>query len=114
MAVTCAIPAYKFACGWKKILTTAMPFMDCDSMCSILFTVVVSARSVIYTMRSDMSWGEKPVYCQTTLTTGMSILGKISVGVLEITTGARMNNINDRTTKVYGRRNARRTIHIDL
>jgi hypothetical protein len=40
------------------------------------------------------------VYCQTTLTTGMSILGKMSVGVREITTGAKMNNINDRTTKV--------------
>src|SRR5579875_1218577 len=61
-----------------------------------------------------MSWGEKPVYCQMTLTTGMSMLGKMSVGVLEMTTGARMNSINDRTTNVYGRRNARRTIHIDF
>ena len=35
-----------------------------------------------------------------------------SVGVREITTGARMNSIKDKTTNVYGRRNARRTIHI--
>ena len=31
-----------FAPGWKKTLTTAMPRSDCDSMCSMSLTVVVS------------------------------------------------------------------------
>ena len=47
IAVTWAMAELMSACGWKKILTTAMPFIDCDSTCSMLLTVVVSARSVM-------------------------------------------------------------------
>ena len=54
---------------------------DCDSMCSMSFTVVVMARSKIVTMRFSISSGEMPPYVQTTLTTGMSIYGKISTGM---------------------------------
>ena len=45
-AVICAMARSMLALGWKKTLTTAMPFSDCDSMCSMLSTVVVSVRSV--------------------------------------------------------------------
>ena len=44
--------------------------------------------------------------------TGMSIFGKISVGVREIITGLRTKMSTARTMKVYGRSRATRTIHI--
>jgi len=59
-----------------------------------------------------MSLAERPVYCQTTLTTGMLMAGKISVGVRNSTNGVRSSSSNEATTKVYGRRRASRTIHI--
>ncbi len=45
MAVTWETAASMCALGWKKTLTTATPASDCDSMCSMSLTVVVSARS---------------------------------------------------------------------
>src|SRR5579859_4145334 len=81
-AVICAMAVAIFTCGWKYTFTTATPTSDCDSMWSILSTVVVSVRSVCVTMRAAISTAERPVYCHTMLTTGISILGKISVGVL--------------------------------
>ena len=39
------------AVGWKKILTTAMPLSDCDSMCSTSLTSVVTKRSEFEVMR---------------------------------------------------------------
>jgi hypothetical protein len=47
--------------GLEKILTTATPFSDCDSMCSMSLTVVVSERSWMEMMRFAMSSGERPV-----------------------------------------------------
>ena len=67
--------------GWKKTLMTPTPVNDCDSMCSMSFTVVVIARSLIVTMRSAISSGVSPPYCQMTLTTGMSIDGKMSFAI---------------------------------
>src|SRR4029077_15135317 len=55
---------------------------------------------------------ERPVYCQTTVTTGMSISGKISVGVFLIDTTPSSNIKSAITTNVYGRRSASLTIHI--
>src|SRR5271163_5228967 len=46
------------------------------------------------------------------LTTGILMLGKMSVGVERIESGPRINSNIANTTKVYGRRRARRTIHI--
>ena len=63
---------------------TAMPLSDCDSMCSMSFTVVVMLRSLGLVMRLAISSAERPVYCQTTLTTGLSIFGKMSVGILRM------------------------------
>ena len=112
MAVTCATALAMLTLGWKKILTTAMPFSDCDSMCSMLLTVVVSDRSESTTIRLAICSGERPVYCQTIATTGMLMLGKMSVGVVSATSGPRISRTSARTAKVYGRRSARRTIHI--
>ena len=75
-------------------------------------TVVVMARSKIVTMRFSISSGDRPPYVQTTLTTGMSIYGKMSTGMLMIALAPRMAISTAITTKVYGRRRANRTIHI--
>ena len=47
-------------------------------MCSMSFTVVVMPRSEIRIIRFSISSGVRPVYCQMTLTIGMSIGGKMS------------------------------------
>src|SRR6185369_10492800 len=52
------------------------------------------------------------VYCQPTEITGISMLGKMSVGVRRITTGAAMRIRSARTINVYGRFSATLTIHI--
>ena len=41
----CAIAMLIFTPGWKNTFMTAMPFNDCDSMCSISLTMVVKLRS---------------------------------------------------------------------
>src|SRR5262245_62625315 len=47
-----------------------------------------------------------------TETTGMLMLGKMSVGVRAIVSAPRMPIRSASTVKVYGRRSARRTIHM--
>ncbi len=44
-------------------------------------TVVVSARSKLPVKRCSISSGGSPAYCQTTAMTGMSISGRMSVGI---------------------------------
>ena len=100
MAVTCATALAMLTLGWKKILTTAMPFSDCDSMCSMLLTVVVSDRSESTTIRLAICSGERPVYCQTIATTGMLMFGKMSVGVVSATSGPRISRTSARTANV--------------
>src|SRR3984893_10781730 len=53
-----------------------------------------------------------PVNCHATAITGISIFGKISVGVRRIMTGLKTKISTARTMKVYGRSSATRTIHI--
>src|SRR5260370_14760901 len=89
-AVTCATELLISVFGWKKTFTTAIPFSDCDSMCSILLTTVVRFRSVTETIRSDISCGASPVYVQMMLITGILIFGNMSVGVRTIASGPRM------------------------
>ncbi len=81
IALTCATAASIFAPGWKKTLMTPTPVSDWLSMCSISLTVVVNDRSLTVTMRDSMSAGDVPGYCQMTVTTGMSISGKMSTGI---------------------------------
>src|SRR5882724_2358896 len=87
--------------------------MVVDSMCSMSFTVVVKARSEFVVIRLVISSGPIPVNVQMTLTTGISTTGKISTGVLKIDTTPRIRMNNDMTMKVYGRRSASLTIHIN-
>ncbi len=61
MAVTCAMAVWMLVPGRKKILMTPRPYTDCDSMCSMLLTVVVMPRSELVTMRSAISCGDIPV-----------------------------------------------------
>src|SRR5580704_17289273 len=75
------------AVGCRNTLITATPFNDCDSICSMLLTIVVSDRSKIETTRVSISAGGRPEQLQITLTTGMLMLGKISTGVRSRTTG---------------------------
>src|SRR5215469_4760766 len=79
--VTWATAFATFTCGWKKTLITAMPLSEFDSMCSMSFTVVVMPRSLLETIRFDICSADSPVKFQTTVTMGISILGKISVGI---------------------------------
>ena len=82
MELICASAISGLTLGWKNTLMIATPVYDCDSICSMSFTVVVMARSVMVTMRFSMSSGVRPLYDQTTLITGMSMLGKMSFGVV--------------------------------
>src|SRR5439155_2271071 len=70
------------------------------SMCSMLSTVVVRTRSYWVVIRPSISSGFRPVNCHATAITGMSMLGKMSVGVRRTA-----------TTNVYGRCSATLTIH---
>src|SRR3984893_13508223 len=63
-------------------------------------------------MRLDISSADSPPQFQTIATTGMLMLGKMSVGVRAIVNGPTIRISRARTTNVYGRRRATRTIHI--
>jgi hypothetical protein len=52
-----------------------------DSMRWMPLTVVESDRSLMVTTRRSISSGLRPLYCQTTATTGMSMLGKMSTSM---------------------------------
>src|SRR5689334_6376894 len=112
MAVTSALAAPMLASGWKKTRIRPTPASDCDSMCSMLLTVVVIARSEMVTIRPSTSFGESPLNCQMTEMTGMLISGKMSMGVRAIVSTPPMAMSIAMTMKVYGRRRARRTIHM--
>src|ERR1700730_16283674 len=64
------------------------------------------------TMRSLISSGTKPLKVQIMLTTGMSMFGKIAVGVRTIASAPRIRMSIDTITNVYGRRSASLTIHM--
>src|SRR5213596_1580265 len=71
-----------------------------DSMCSMLSTVVVRTRSYWVVIRPSISSGLRPVNCQATAMTGMSMFGKMSVGVRRTATGLAMRISRASTTKV--------------
>ena len=72
---------------------TEIPFNEVDSICSISFTTVDNPRSLEAAIRCPISWADKPLYVQITLTTGILISGKISVAILSNANGV-ANNIN--------------------
>ena len=104
MAVVSATAASIDASGWKKTRITPAPIpaplSDCDSMCSMALTVVVMARSEMVTTRPSISFADSPLYSQMTETTGMLMLGKMSVGVRAIVSAPRMPIRSASTAKV--------------
>src|SRR5258706_5250203 len=66
------------------------------------------------TIRPSTSFGESPLNCQITEITGMLISGKMSVGIRAIEIAPPIAISSAITMKVYGRRRARRTIHMPL
>src|SRR5436305_3057153 len=90
-----------------------MLWCDWDSMCSMPTTLAVNERSKFVTMRLSISSGDSPPYCHTMLTTGRSIYGKMSTGMVAIETAPRIAINSAMTTNVYGRRSASLTIHIN-
>jgi len=75
-------------------------------MCSMSFTVVVIARSETVMMRFSISSGDRPGYDQIRPTTGMSMYGKISVGMV-MNAAVPSTEISTHMTKnVKGRRSA--------
>src|SRR6267143_5704127 len=91
---------------------TETPASVCDSM----FFTLSTADEIVYSLKVVICFAiwsaERPLYCQTTVTTGMSISGKMSVGVflMDATPSNKMSSAI--TTNVYGRRSASLTIHI--
>ena len=71
-----------------------------DSMCSMLSTVVVRTRSNWVVILPSTSSGFRPVNCQATAITGMSMFGKMSVGVRRMSTGLTSRMSRASTMKV--------------
>src|SRR5271166_3470448 len=111
-AVTWALAVSSEAPGCRNTYTIASPLYVVDSICWILSTSVVSDFSYGDVKRPSSSSGLRPVYVQPIETTGILILGKMSVGVRRITTGAAMRINSARTINVYGRLRATLTIHM--
>src|SRR5438132_10239537 len=79
----------------------------------MLSTSVVRPFSKGVVSRVSRSSGFSPVYVQATEMTGMSIFGKMSVGVRRMTAGLNKRMRMARTMNVYGRLRANLTIHMD-
>src|SRR5260221_3308485 len=101
-----------FGFGWKNTFTIASPWRDWDSMCSTSLTSVVTPRSAPDVIRCSISSDGRPWKVNTRLMTGISISGKMSVGVRDSATGVSNRIASAITMKVYGRDRARRTNHI--
>src|SRR5690349_3365200 len=81
-------------------------------MCSMSLTLDVRLRSKLVTTRFSISSGERPLYTHNTLTTGMSMYGKMSTAMVAMADPPRMAIRIAITTNVYGRLRASLTIHI--
>ena len=90
---------------------TLAPFTVCESMAFISLTTA-KTNSLNVVMRCSTSLAGSPEYDQITVTTGISILGKMSVGVVTIAVAPKTRIRMEATMKVYGRFSASRTIHI--
>src|ERR1035438_9143784 len=100
MLVIWALAVSILAPGWRNVLMMARPLSVIDSVCSILLTTVVMLRSTLVVIRPSISSAFMPVYCQMEARTGISIFGKMSVGVREITKGLIRRMIIASTMKV--------------
>src|SRR5271156_5705763 len=80
-APTCDMAASMRTCGWKEILMTLAPLTVCESIAFTSFTNAITNSLKVVT-RSSISFAGRPEYVQITVTTGISMLGKMSVGVV--------------------------------
>src|SRR5258708_15949189 len=110
-APTCDMAASIRTCGWNEILMTLAPFTVCESIDFTSLTTAMTNSLKVVTL-SSISFAGRPEYDQITVTTGISMFGKMSVGVVAIEEMPRTTIRIDATMKVYGRFNASRTIHI--
>ena len=78
----------------------------------MLLTAKLVENSLNVVMCRSISSVLSPEYVQTTLTTGMSMFGKMSVGVRRMLATPSITIRTAITMNVYGRRRARRTIHM--
>src|SRR5580698_5935415 len=69
--------------GWNEILITLAPLVVCESMDFTSFTTAMTNSLKVVT-RSSISFAGSPEYDQMTVTTGISMFGKMSVGVVAI------------------------------
>src|SRR5579862_9799364 len=100
-APTCDIAASMRTWGWKEILMTLAPFTVCESMALTSLTSAITNSLKVVT-RCSISLAESPEYDQITVTTGISILGKMSVGVETMEVTPRTTIKMAATIKVYG------------
>jgi hypothetical protein len=86
-------------CGWNEILMTAAPLVVCESMdFTSLTTAITNSLKVV--MRCSISFAGKPEYVQMTVTWGISMFGKMSVGVVAIDVKPKMRMRIDATMNV--------------
>src|ERR1700730_3840407 len=97
--------------GWNEILITLAPLTVCESIDLTSFTTAITNSLNVVTLCS-ISLAGRPEYDQITVTTGISILGKMSVGVVAIDVKPRTRIRMEATMKVYGLFSASRTIHM--
>ena len=111
MLVIWALAVSTLAPGCRNVLMMARPFRVTDSVCSMLLTTVVMLRSTLVVMRPSISSAFIPVYCQMEARTGMSIFGKMSVGVRDITNGLISRTSRASTMKISQRTQSCRICH---
>src|SRR5271170_2332913 len=99
--------------GWNEILMTLAPLTVWESIAFTSFTTAMTNSLKVVT-RPSISFAGNPEYDQITVTTGMSMLGKISVGVVAIDEKPKITIRMEATMKVYGLFSASRTIHISV
>ncbi len=113
VAVTWAWASAMLAPGRKKMRMIPTPLSAWLSMCSMPLTEAVRMRSLTNTMRVSTSSAGMPKYDQTTLTTGTSMFGKMSVDMRVMLTAPSTTISKAATTNVYVRRRASLTIHMN-
>ncbi len=110
-APICDIAASIRTWGWNEILMTLAPDTVCESIDFTSFTTAIT-NSLYVVMRFSISFAGNPEYDQMTVTTGISIFGKMSVGVVAMDVKPRTRIRIEATMNVYGRFRASLTIHI--
>src|SRR3954468_19346335 len=96
----CGMAAPLVRPGSNQTLRIPMLLIDCESMREMPLTVVGIARSLMKTTRRSMSSAERPGEFHTTITTGMSIAGRMSVFIFVVERVPKMAMSEQRTAIV--------------